>query len=133
MMDAGTNRTPSIWDSGGHACLSIDPAIYPIDAAIAAGYRFTDRAFVWLESVPGAGYCIFLRPKVASDDLQALSGAFANELLDQALRQRLERQFGAIRTLMVAQAFSEGNLLADDLADGEDPAIGTPKGPSPAP
>jgi len=117
-METTTDATPSIWDAGGQVCLSIDRSIYPIDAALAAGYRFTDRAFVWIEPAGaiGDGYCVFLRPKIATDDLQALSGAFVNELLDQALRHRLEEQFGNLRTLMVAQAFSEGNLLGSDDA-----------------
>jgi len=112
---------PSIWDAGGQVCLSIERSIYPLDAALAAGYKLTDRAFVWIEpaGATGDGYCVFLRPKVATDDLQALSGAFANELLDQALRHRLEQQFGNLRTLMVAQAFSEGNLLGSDDASAE--------------
>jgi His-Xaa-Ser system protein HxsD len=110
------NQSPSIWAAEGHVCLSVNPELYPVDAAIAAGYRFTDHAFVWLESIRdgGAGYYIFLRPKVASEDLQMLSGAFMNELLDQALRYRLQQQFGGMRTLMVAQAFSEGDLLSED-------------------
>jgi His-Xaa-Ser system protein HxsD len=121
------NRAPSIWSAEGHVCLSVDPGIYPVDAAVAAGYRFTDRAFVWLESARDGevGYYIFLRPKVGSEDLQVLSGAFMNELLDQALRYRLEQQFGGMRTLMVAQAFSEGNLLrADDETEHRGPANG---------
>jgi His-Xaa-Ser system protein HxsD len=36
------------------------------------------------------------------------------ELVDQALRVQLEEEFGAVRTLIVAQAFSEGNLLDSD-------------------
>jgi His-Xaa-Ser system protein HxsD len=49
--------------------------------------------------------------------------AFTNELGDQQLRNLLENEFGQLRTLIVAQAFSEGNLLnpgretADDKAD----------------
>jgi His-Xaa-Ser system protein HxsD len=110
------SATPSIWDIGGHVCLLVDVSIYPIEVALAAGYKFTDRAFVWLESSPESPsrYYIFLRPRIGSDDLRALSGAFTNELLDQALRQRLEQQFRGLRTLMAAQAFSEGNLLTED-------------------
>jgi len=115
-MTTEITRQIGIWDAGGQVCLAVDPAVYSIEAALAAGYRFTDRAYVWLEPAADreTGYCVVLRPKAAGDDLQALSGAFANELLDQALRQRLEQRFGGLRTLMVAQAFSEGNLLGTD-------------------
>ena len=37
----------------------------------------------------------------------------------QQLRVRLETQFGHLRTLMVAQAFSEGNLLDPSQTDGD--------------
>jgi His-Xaa-Ser system protein HxsD len=112
-LDASAS-SPSIWDAGGHAGLRLDPDIYTVDVALAAGYKFTDRVFVWLQSDPGSGgYIVFLRPKNPQDaaNLSALAGEFANELLDQALRERLERQFGSVRTLIVAQAFAEGNLL----------------------
>jgi hypothetical protein len=44
---------------------------------------------------------------------------FRNELLDQQLRCRLEEQFKDVRTLIVAQAFSEANLV-DQEADAGD-------------
>ena len=112
MTPTQVDKAPSLWSLGDHICHLVDPAIYPTDAAVAAGYKFTDRAYVWLESAAdGAGYYVFLRSKSHQDDLLALSGAFINELLDQSLRLRLERQFGPLRTLIVAQAFSEGDLL----------------------
>jgi len=49
----------------------------------------------------------------------ALAGDFSNELIDQRLRERLEQQFGDVRTLIVAQAFAEGNLLDAASADGD--------------
>ena len=41
------------------------------------------------------------------------------DLCDQALREDLEREFGAVRTLIVAQAFSEGNLLDPGRDDAD--------------
>lgn len=46
--------------------------------------------------------------------------AFVNELTDQQLRTVLEAEFGALRTLVVAQAFSEGNLLDPDRDTADD-------------
>src|SRR5258708_38734018 len=106
------SRRPSIWEMSGSITLRVDRAIYPVAAAIAAGYKFTDRAFVWLESASGGTghYNVFLRPKGAIS-AELLSGEFVNEILDQALRHRLEQQFAPMRTLIVAQAFAEGDLL----------------------
>jgi His-Xaa-Ser system protein HxsD len=103
---------PHIWAEGTNAALQVDASIYPISVAIAAGYRFTDRAFVWLQSADRAeAYCVFLKPKAPSDDLATLAGAFANEMLDQALRHQLEQRFSGLRAIITAQAFAEGNLL----------------------
>jgi His-Xaa-Ser system protein HxsD len=119
------DAAPQLWDASGHVGMRVDPAIYPLEAALAAGYKFTDRAFVWLQSATDPPhYQVFLRPKTKADSLTALSEAFANELIDQALRCRLERQFAAVRALITAQAFAEGNLLdvaaaADYAADPE--------------
>ena len=41
-------------------------------------------------------------------------GEFFNELLDQQIRFSLDAEFAPLRTLIVAQAFSEGNLLPAD-------------------
>ena len=59
-----------------------------------------------------------MRPKAVSD-LDHLLGEFANELVDQQLRVRLETQFADMRTLIVAQAFSEGNLLDSTQIEGD--------------
>lgn len=109
---------PAIWGSDGQVALEIDSAHYSLPVALAAAYKFTNRAFVWVQSTTAANrYLVFLRPKASTDDLLQLSGAFANELIDQALRQRLNEQFTPMRTLIVAQAFSEANLL-DVVAKG---------------
>ena len=51
--------------------------------------------------------------------------------MEPSVRERLERQFGDVRTLIVAQAFAEGNLLDAAGADEdyvEDPSgIGRPR------
>jgi His-Xaa-Ser system protein HxsD len=108
-----------IWDKGGNAVLEVDATIYPIVVALAAGYKFTDRAYVWLQSSAHQGrYLVFLKPKSEADDLVQLAGAFSNEMLDQALRHQLEERFAPLRTIITAQAFAEGNLL-DVVADAE--------------
>ena len=52
-------------------------------------------------------------------DERQLTGDFLNELLDQALRERLEAEFGPVRELIVAQAFSEANMLDPVRDDGD--------------
>jgi His-Xaa-Ser system protein HxsD len=112
-----------IWREDTYAVLEVDAGIYPVPAALAAGYKYTDRAYVWLQSAARADhYCVFLKPKDPSDDHPSLASAFANEMLDQALRCRLEQAFSPLRAIITAQAFAEGNLLevVADAQNGRD-------------
>src|SRR5436189_5559653 len=96
----------------------IDREVFSIDAVLRAAYKFTDRAHVFIQThdTRPNRWLVVLRPKTEAQDTHDLAGNFANELIDQRLRERLEQQFGDVRTLIVAQAFAEGNLL-DDQAD----------------
>jgi His-Xaa-Ser system protein HxsD len=104
-----------------HLAVPVDLSMYSLDAAMRAAYKLTDRCFVWLErdsaSVDRA--FVFLVGRTRSTNLVPVALEFQNELLDQQLRCRLEQQFNDVRTLIVAQAFSEGNLI-DPIADDGD-------------
>ena len=107
------------------ACLSLSQAVYSLRAIHSANYKFSDRCAILVDSERDDRWLIFIvaDPKV---DLEALIVGYMKELGDQQLRQMLEAEFGATRTLIVAQAFSEGNLL-DPERDGSDDRI-DPKG-----
>jgi His-Xaa-Ser system protein HxsD len=106
---------------GSRVVIEIDTSIYSRDAVTRASYKFTDQCHILLDSHPTrSGHLLaYLDPKVATTNLQTLYGEFANELLDQQLRERLEAQFGDVRSLIVAQAFAEGNLLDRDRDEGD--------------
>jgi len=72
--------------------LSLDTGLYPRDVLYAAAYVFLDRAYVLLDR-DGSRFLVHLRGKQALDEptLRAMAGEFENELLAQALRQRLVR------------------------------------------
>jgi His-Xaa-Ser system protein HxsD len=101
--------------------IEIDASIYSQDAILRATYKFTDRGYVLLQSHDVPAHCCIahLIAKSPLVDLGVLVGEFCNELLDQQLRQRLESQFGDIRSLIVAEAFAEGNLLDRDRDEGD--------------
>ena len=106
--------------SNGRVAVEIDTSIYSVDAILRAIYKFTDRCYVLLHSDTAPHHCVVhLTAKSPSSELEQLVGEFGNELLDQQLRQRLEQQFGEIRSLIVAQAFAEGNLLDRDRDEGD--------------
>jgi His-Xaa-Ser system protein HxsD len=105
----------------GCVALEVDREVYSKDAILRAAYKFTDRCYLFIQTHYSRDdrWVVVIRPK--SDEISAddLAGDFANELIDQGLRERLEQQFGDVRTLIVAQAFSEGNLLDKDRAEGD--------------
>lgn len=100
--------------------IPVDLQVYSLDAAMRAAYKLTDRCFVFLErDQSSGGLGVFLIARSPSADLSPLALEFRNELLDQQLRCRLEEQFRDVRTLIVAQAFSEGNLVDPDADAGD--------------
>ena len=104
-----------------HVAVPIDLTLYSLDAVMRAAYKFTDRCFVFLQRETGKAHLltIFLVGRARSTDLSTVVLEFQNELLDQQLRVRLEEQFKDVRTLIVAQAFSEGNLIDPAADDGD--------------
>src|SRR5262245_24880521 len=101
--------------------LEVDTSIYGLNAVLRASYKFTDRSYVFIdrdESRPGT-LIVALMLKDPKSDPTTLLGDFANELLDQQVRESLAREFGDLRTLIVAQAFSEGNLLDPERDEGD--------------
>lgn len=92
------------------AAVSVSRAVYTRRALLAAGYKLSDRCVVLVDEDGPDRWVVYLLARPGAD-VQPLLTSFLRELGDQALRDRLEEEFGAVRTLIVAQAFSEGNLL----------------------
>lgn len=101
------------------AALSLSQAVYAKRAVLAAAYKLSDRAVLLVDQDAQDRWIVYIVAKPGGD-AKALLPTLIRELCDQALRDELEQQFGAIRTLLVAQAFSEGNLL-DPTRDDADP------------
>ncbi len=93
-----------------HVALRIDSSVYSVEAMLRAAYKLTDRAFILFDRCQG-GFAAFIVGRSSSEDVRELVGVFANELIDQQVRVRLEERFAPVRTLIAAQAFAEGNLL----------------------
>jgi His-Xaa-Ser system protein HxsD len=92
------------------AAVSVSRAVYSRRALLAAGYKLSDRCAVLVDEDGADRWVVYLVARHGTD-VQSLLTSLVRELGDQALRDRLEEEFGAVRTLIVAQAFSEGNLL----------------------
>ena len=105
----------------GHVAVPVDLSVYSLDAALRAAYKLTDRCVVFLQRNPQntQELVVFLAGRSSNADLSSIALELRNELLDQQLRCRLEAQFSDVRTLIVAQAFSEGNLIDAQVEDGD--------------
>ena len=90
----------------------VDTSIYSISAVFATCYKYTDHCYIFLSrsSDPSSIEILFSRKNEGSD-LSRVAAEFYNELIDQQIRIQVNAETAQIRTLIVAQAFSEGNLL----------------------
>jgi His-Xaa-Ser system protein HxsD len=104
--------------------IEVDTQLYALPAVMRAGYKFTGQYHVSVHrpddlNEPKVTVTLTAKSSGARVDAHQLTGEFLNELLDQALRERLEAEFGPVRELIVAQAFSEANLLDPIRDDGD--------------
>jgi His-Xaa-Ser system protein HxsD len=114
------NAIVPAWLAGSTvAALSVSRSVYSKRAVLAAAYKLSDRAAVLVDQDGDNRWIVYVIAR-REGDAKALLPTLIQELGDQALRAELEQQFGDLRTLLVAQAFSEGNLL-DPTRDDADP------------
>lgn len=117
--------------------LSLDIELYPRDVLYSAAYVFIDRAYVLLDR-EGDRYVVRFRAKQPVDEatMQGMAGEFENELLAQALRERVgkanQKIIEDITALAVGGAttapLSAEEGLVDMKSPGEDGFVEDPKG-----
>jgi len=100
----------------------IDEEIYALDAVYGASYLFVDRCYVFLARPAERKVRVRLRTKEpkSEEELVALAGEFANELLNSQLRVRIGRATAGIREQYMARAFfgsEKSSTIADLLAE----------------
>ena len=97
--------------------LRVDPATYSLDAIYGAAYIFIDRCFVVLDK-PDASYRVTLawkKGEPTAEQLHALVGEFANELLSCAWRAKISEDSRALIESVTAQAL--GGALGPPTLD----------------
>jgi His-Xaa-Ser system protein HxsD len=94
-------------DDGRRVSFTLNETIYPLDAIYGAAYLFLDRCFLFLDRPADQQVEVRLKPRKPPVDgaLEALAGEFANELLNQVLRQRVSESTARIREYYMARAF----------------------------
>lgn len=103
----------------GSVTLTVDAAIYPLEAVYGAAYIFIDRCYVLLDRPKAGVHAVTLTDKKGAADAEALrrmAGEFANELLTQAWRQKILEENRVLLELVTTQALA-GALATDAAAE----------------
>ena len=104
----------------GSVTITVDAAVYPLEAVYGAAYIFIDRCYVLLDRPRGGAYSATLTPKgdASPEALRQMVGEFANELLSQAWRQKILEENRVILEAVTTQALAGamGPPTIDDLA-----------------
>jgi His-Xaa-Ser system protein HxsD len=107
---------PALEDAPVNVDLTVDTALYPMDAILGTAYVFVDRCYVFLDRTADGGVRVSLSPKDGTTDaaMTAVAGDFQNELLAQALRARIAERHEKLRETIVARAlFGAAPRLAE--------------------
>lgn len=84
----------------------IDLNLYSEKAIIATIYRYTDKFFVYQNTMPSNDkqVCVIFESKGGRLD-ESIVKQFCNDLIDQQLREITAEKYGHIRDLIVEEAF----------------------------
>lgn len=93
--------------------LSFDLSAASLDAVQRAAYRLSDRLSCDIAATDNSVE-VTIHPSDPNADLDALTGDFRNEVLDQVLRERIRSETSDIRNLVLALAFSKTGLVEGD-------------------
>jgi His-Xaa-Ser system protein HxsD len=93
--------------------LLIDPRVYRITAVKKASYRVAALCTATVESATEdrIAVSILFRPGASEATVEEAIRRFHEELLDQELRELVAEETTALRTLILAQAFSRTDLI----------------------
>lgn len=104
MIDQGKAKTMQELEDG-RVLLMVDKTVYDKEAVVATAYKFTDTCHIHVDSVAPGHYGVYFSPKQPNIDLAYQVDSFCNELVDQQLRQDLEKASRPIKELIVKKAF----------------------------
>lgn len=114
--------------TGSAAAFTVDERVYSVEAVLRTAYWFTDRAYLFISKLGEHTLRVHLKTKPVTleaprqESVIDLAGEFGNALLDNQLREVVEKRTGKIRELLVMKALAEAGVL-------EDPAPGSPNDP----
>jgi His-Xaa-Ser system protein HxsD len=102
---------------------TIDERIYSVEAVMRTAYWFTDRAYLVISKPSEHSLRVYVKAKPPTlespraEPPDDLAREFGDALLNNELREAVERQTGKIRELVIAKAFAEAGV-PDDAPPG---------------
>ena len=103
--------------------VAVPVPVYGLESVYQACYAFLDRAYIRLEGDPQVEVKVIIRAKddASPDFAKNIEGEFGNELLHQALRQKVASANQKIREYIITRALAS--------AEGVAPSGGVPATP----
>ena len=111
-----TFPSPSEIFVDGTLRVALDLRVYRLSAIKKTAYRMADRCTALISSTTDSSADVVFTFRSAVDEASAknIVRLFFQELLDQELREEVAEETGALRTLLMAQAFSRTNLIGSE-------------------
>lgn len=108
-----TTLTSSFVFRDGSIRVTVDIGVYRLTAIKKAAYRFADRftAVIGSPDQQGVPLELIFRPATSAATASEAARQFFEELLDQELREQIGDETRAVRSLIIAQAFSRTDLI----------------------
>jgi His-Xaa-Ser system protein HxsD len=108
-----TTLTSSFAFRDGSIRVTVDLGVYRLTAIKKAAYRFADRftAVLGAPDQQALPLELIFRPGTSAAAASEATRMFFEELLDQELREQVGDETRAVRSLIIAQAFSRTDLI----------------------
>jgi His-Xaa-Ser system protein HxsD len=100
----------------GAISVDLDLRVYRLTAIKKAAYRFADRftAVIGTAVQDQLPVSLYFKPSTSAPIAREVTRQFFQELLDQELREQIAEETNAVRTLILAHAFSHADIIKRD-------------------
>ena len=87
--------------------VAVDLAVFPREVVLRTCYAFADRCHCWVQGDGAGSLLVAFRDRTGKLDVDDTKGAFANALVDFALRADIEARTAEVRRILVSSALAE--------------------------
>jgi His-Xaa-Ser system protein HxsD len=87
--------------------VTVDLSVFPREVVLRACYAFADRCHCWVQGDGTGSVVVAFRDRTGKLGIDDTKGAFANALVDFALRADIEARTAVVRSVLVASALAE--------------------------